>query len=208
MIQYLSPQSKKHRGLAPEAFEQLLAALAPDRETAGEQYEQVRAALVLFFTFRGARDPHELTDETINRAAGRLQAGTIISTANPVSYFYGIARNVWREMRARPLVTEALESSTSHPALTLNPQQMLEERENMALTERRLQCLGRCLQSLTAADRELLLAYYQGTGSNKIENRQALAAYFQISLKTLRNKTSKLRGQLAECVKECLRRAL
>jgi DNA-directed RNA polymerase specialized sigma24 family protein len=205
MIQYLSPQSKKHRGLTSEAFEHLLAALSPHREVAGEQYEQIRATLVLFFTFRGASDPHELADETINRAAGRLHLGAIISTQNPVSYFYGIARNVWREMRARPVVTEPLEVSFSpHRATSLNPQEVLEQEEQAQQAERRLQCLGRCLQKLSAADRELMLAYYQGTGSDKIENRQELAAHFNISLKTLRNKTSRLRGQIAECVKHCL----
>lgn len=208
MIRYVSPQSKKHRGLTPEAFERLLAALAPERQTAGEQYEHIRAALVLFFTFRGASDPHELTDETINRAAGRLQEGAILSTQNPVSYFYGIARNVWRELRARPLVLEPLESSlpllhTTSPT----PQEVLEQAERDREAERCLQCLGRCLQSLSASDRELLLAYYQGAGSAKIENRQELATHFNISLKTLRNKTSKLRTLLAECVRNCMRGA-
>jgi DNA-directed RNA polymerase specialized sigma24 family protein len=67
-----------------------------------------------------------------------------------------------------------------------------------------LTCLEHCLQKLPPPDRDLLLAYYQGTGSAKIENRQQLAARFGISLKTLRNKTSRLRSDLALCVRNCL----
>ena len=206
MIRYISPQSKKHRGLTPDAFERLLAALAPERQAAGEQYEHIRAALVLFFTFRGASDPHELTDETINRAAGRLQEGALLSAQNHVSYFYGIARNVWREVRARPLVLEPLEASLPLRHMTSpTPQEVLEQAARDRDAEQRLQCLGRCLQALPTPDRELLLAYYQGAGSAKIENRQELAAHFNISMKTLRNKTSKLRVGLAGCVQNCLR---
>lgn len=182
-----------------------MSTLAADRTQAGEQYEQIRHSLILFFTFRGATDPHELADETINRAAGRLREGAAISTQNPASYFYGIARNVWRELRAQPVTTEPLDDDTPlRHSVTATPQELLEHAEQKQDYERRLRCLENCLQSLAAQDRELIMEYYQGEGGIKIEHRQDLAARFNISLKTLRNKTSKLRGEIAECVKKCL----
>ncbi|MBS1811743.1 MAG: hypothetical protein JST84_26515 [Acidobacteria bacterium] len=201
----MTPISKKYRGLTPENFERLLSMLGADRAVAGEQYEQIRQSLVLFFTFRGATDPSELADETFNRVAGRIDNGVAITTQNVISYFYGVARNIWREVLARPLNTETLdEALLSEKNVTPTPHELLETEASEREYLQRLQCLELCLQKLPAKDRKLLLAYYQGTGSAKIENRQELAAQFNISLKTLRNKTSKLRGDIAECVKKRL----
>ena len=41
------------RGLTAEGFEALLAMLHPDRETAGERYEDIRRRLVRLFEWRG-----------------------------------------------------------------------------------------------------------------------------------------------------------
>jgi DNA-directed RNA polymerase specialized sigma24 family protein len=203
MIHSSSPKTKLRRELTAQAFEQLLSALHADRTKAAETYEHIRQALITFFTYRGAADPLELADETFNRVAGRLQEGAEIFAQNPLSYFYGFARNIWRERLAHPVTTEALEDARLSPH-TADPHELLVQAEERCAFERRLHCLEICLQKLAAPDRELLIAYYQGTGSAKIENRQDLANRFRITLKTLRNKTSKLRSGLVECVRRCL----
>lgn len=205
MTGYGRPNSRLARELTPETFERLLVALHPDRHMAAEQYEQIRQALIVFFTFRGAPDPLELTDETINRVARRLAEGKEIFTQQPRSYFYGVARNVWREVIAQPVSTQSLDDSLlPDKQRSPDPHEMLLQLEEQQDIEQRLLCLETCLQKLPEKDRDLMLAYYQGTGSAKIENRQEIAAQFGISLKTLRNKTSRLRGELAICVRYCL----
>mgnify|MGYP000893565519 CR=1 FL=1 len=205
MTEHLRPQSRERRELTPETFARLLAALHPERAQAAEQYEHIRQSLLVFYTFRGAPDPLELADETINRVARRLTEGQEIFTQNPVSYFYGVARNVWREVVARPVLNQPLDDPLPlDKQISLNPHELLMQAEDRRAFEHRLNCLEKCLLKLPPQDRDLMLAYYQGTGSAKIENRQDLATQFGISLKTLRNKTSKLRSELATCVRNCL----
>jgi DNA-directed RNA polymerase specialized sigma24 family protein len=199
------PRTKARRELTTQSFEQLLTALHPDRAQAAEAYEQVRQALIVFFTFRGALDPAEQADETINRVAWRLGEGQEIVTPKPLNYFYGVARNVWREALAHPATFQSLDAPLPiEKQLVPDPYNLLLRAEERSAFEQRLTCLEHCLQKLPPPDRDLLLAYYQGTGSAKIENRQELAARFGISLKTLRNKTSRLRSDLALCVRNCL----
>ncbi|MBL8203259.1 MAG: hypothetical protein JNM09_03455 [Blastocatellia bacterium] len=199
------PRSKVRSDLTPESFTQLLSALHQERTQAAEQYEHIRQALMVYFTFRGAFDPLELADETINRVARRVTEGKEIFTQNPLSYFYGVARNVWREVLAHPVTTQPLDEAPSlDKHHSPDPHELLMQAEEQRTAEQRLRCLESCLQRLPSQDRDLMLAYYQGTGGAKIENRQDLAARFGITLKTLRNKTSLLRGELALCLHRCL----
>lgn len=205
MPETLSPKPRKRQGLTPESFEHLLNSLADDRDVAAEKYEQLRQALIAFFAFRGAAGAHELADETFNRVAGRLEEGAVIFARDPASYFFGVARNVWREDLARPDRTEQLdEHLPTVRALAPDPHSLLEEARQQREEERRLVCLRRCLDQMTPQERELIIEYYQGTGGAKIENRQLLADRFGISLKTLRNKTTLLRARLATSVAACL----
>jgi DNA-directed RNA polymerase specialized sigma24 family protein len=205
MAEHSLLKPKKHRELTQEAFDKLLCALHADRTLAAEQYEHIRQALLTFFAFRGATNALELADETINRVAWRLHEGAEIFVQNPVSYFYGFARNIWREVKAQPIILESWEETPPpHQPHLPDPHELLLEAEDRRAFERRLQCLEHCLQTLSVPDRELMVEYYQGSGGLKIENRQELAARFGITHKTLRNKTSKLRRELAECVQDCL----
>ncbi len=198
-------KARKHRVLTQAAFDRLLAHLHEDRASAAEQYEHLRHALITFFAFRGAVDAGELADETINRVAGRLSEGAAVFTGEPASYFFGVARNVWREVLARPVMIESLdEVMPPRHSLTPDAHELLLEAERRAASEQRLACLEKCLQWLTPQERELIIEYYQGTGGEKIENRQALAARFGISLKTLRNKTTLLRNSIADGVRDCM----
>lgn len=205
MAEHSLLKSKKYRDLTQEAFDQLLLALHPDRTLAAEKYEHIRQALLTFFTFRGAPNAWELTDETINRVAWRLSEGAEIFIENPLGYFYGFARNVWREVAAQKITLESLdETPLSDKHRMPDPHEVLLQTEERHAFERRLYCLEQCLQKLSVGDRELMIEYYQGTGSIKLENRQELTVRFGITHKTLRNKTSTLRRVLAVCVRDCL----
>ena len=126
-----------------------------------------------------------------------MSDGAEIFAHNPTSYFYGFARNIWREILAKPAKLQQLDERLPHEKnLTPNPHELMERKQEQVAFEQRLKRLHHCLENLSAKDRELLSEYYQEAGAVKIEHRQALAMRFGISLKTLRNKLprSKLTG--------------
>src|SRR5437016_1109609 len=94
--------------LTGEAFSKLLARLDPDRERAGEKYEDLRRTLIRYFEWRGAPFPEEHTDETFNRVARKLSEG--IEIKNVGGYCYEVARLVcleaWKgdDSRREPLL--------------------------------------------------------------------------------------------------------
>jgi DNA-directed RNA polymerase specialized sigma24 family protein len=104
----IKPAPEKPSGLTRESFEILLAQLDPDRERAGELYESIRRRLIRLFEWRGCACPEDLADETFNRVARKLAEGVKLVSADPYSYFCGVAhlrfkevsRNAARERRA------------------------------------------------------------------------------------------------------------
>src|SRR2546422_8938750 len=99
---YLSPSLRirmKIPDLSEEAFSRLLARLNADPMLAGEEYEKLRARLIYFFERKGCRIPAELSDETINRIARRVEEGLEIEDV--FKFSYGVARLVmlehWRD---------------------------------------------------------------------------------------------------------------
>lgn len=161
------------------AFNELLSWLAPDPETAGQQYEVIRQKLITIFTFRGCVFPEELADETINRVTRKLPQIKPYYVGNPARYFYGVAKRVYLEHLHRVPVQKFLP--------THSVQEDLEEL---------FQRLDDALSKLEGADRELVLSYYQGDGQSKIEHRKALANQMGLSLNTLRLRIYRIRSQL------------
>jgi DNA-directed RNA polymerase specialized sigma24 family protein len=179
--------------LTQEAFDELLAALAPDRESAGEKYLEVRGNLIRFFEWRSCPFPEDHADETINRVAKRVSEGEQIR--NPAGYFLGAARMLLLEIhkeraKERQALGElAFAESDSYEFEELEP---------------RVECLERCLGSLSAENRELIIQYYQGEKGAKIENRKRLTDRFKVPLNTLRMRALRLREKLQVCVENCL----
>lgn len=181
------------------AFERLLELLGPDRDRAAERYEEVRRNLVRFFEWRGCADPASLADEVMDRVARRLSDGEAIHAANPAGYFFGVARNVWREtfktmQRHRTAATDVSKVAS-------NP---LEEIERE--TEAALACLEQCLGSLPPESRGLVLQYYQDQGIRRIERRRHLAEELAIEPGTFRLRMLRIRERLEACVSGCLDR--
>ncbi len=65
-------------------------------------------------------------------------------------------------------------------------------------------CLRDCLQTLSTDNRELILQYYQGEKSEKINNRKRLMERLGVPVNTLRMRALRLRERLQGCVEECL----
>src|SRR5262245_59391421 len=197
---------KMDSNLTPASFNSLLAFLGPDSESAALAYLDVRRALFTFFATRGATDPNELADETINRVARRLSEGVQITTENPSGFFYAVARNVWRESLAKSgVLTPLPEDESALPITSETPHDLIMDARERIESEVRRECLERCLGQLGPEERELVISYHQFRGGAKIENRKALAARLGISNNTLRQKVARLKLKLGECARKCLR---
>ncbi len=190
-----SPSTERLQGLTPEGFESLLAQLDPDRERAGEIYETIRHKLVRLFEWRGCASPEDLADETINRVARRLAEGVELRSNEPYGYFCGVAHLVFKEVLRRASREQRALASGEWPAPTY------EEEEEPS--DRRLECLRRCLAQLPADQRDLVLRYYRGTsgqGESNIRNRQQLAGEMGVPMNALRIRVHRVRRKLESCV--------
>lgn len=186
----------RRAGLTAEEFEALLAHLAPDREQAGERYEDIRRRLVRLFEWRHCAAPEELADEAINRVARRLAQGIEIHAESPFGYFCGVAHHVGQEM----LRERGRERSTFRTASTLAA--LAAEPEPGA--ERRLACLHACLARLPGDQRRLILQYHQGGERARIDGRQRLARELGIGANALRIRAHRIRRRLEDCCARCL----
>jgi len=180
----------------PGGFRRLLAILDPDPVRAERKFGEVRQRLVQLLEWRDCPFPEDLADETLERVARRLAEGLEIAADDPFRFFCGVAFRVFKEsLRERERRERAVEELGREPA----PAPPEPE------TEERLACLRRCLATLAPDQRELILGYYQGDKTVKIEARRRLATQLGIAAGTLRLRALRLREKLEACVTQCLR---
>jgi DNA-directed RNA polymerase specialized sigma24 family protein len=188
--------SRQKWTLTQDAFDKLLVVFGGgDRESGSEKYLEIRGNLTRFFEWRGCSFPEDHADETINRVARKVAEGEEI--LNPAGYAMGVARLLLLEIlkgrqREQSALTEIGKSSEVYEA----------EDDG----ESRLMCLRNCLQTLSPDNRELILQYYQGEKSEKIQNRKKLMERLGIPVNTLRMRALRLRERLQGCVEECVNR--
>lgn len=190
--------STRRGGIDGEAFERLLDWLDPDRARAGERYETIRRKLVKFFEWRGASEAAELADRTFDRIGVKLQEGGVRQEEDPSGYFYGVARNILRESWAEQAQRGRAQRELGATAAGESSE------EGAGETAQRLGCLEACLSRLSPHSRELILTYYRGSRSEKIENRKALAARLGIPMNALWIRSHRLRLALESCIQNCL----
>lgn len=168
----------------------MLAWLDPDRERAAQRYEEIRRRLIKFYTCRNCAAPEDLTDETINRVARKVQEELKDAyVGDTAPYFYGVAHRVYLEhVKKKP------------PAPPPPPPRETEE------VEREHACLDRCMEKLRPRSRELIREFYQAEKQAKIEHRKQLAERMGISPNALRIQAHRIRVSLLECVRQCLGR--
>jgi RNA polymerase sigma factor (sigma-70 family) len=194
---------KKEWELSQEALEKLLARFDPDFERAGETYEFVRNNLIKYFECRGCTSPSDLADKTINRVACKIDEGEAIEETHLFNYFYGVARNIYREQQRRPdRGTNDIESISrselpSQDPRTGNTQQKID-------LEQRLECLEDCLAKLPQENREMILAYYQEDMGASVRKRKEMAMRFGVQLNNLYIRVHRIRERLEKCVSDCL----
>jgi len=181
--------------LTQDAFDKLLIAFGGDRESGSEKYLEIRGNLTRFFEWRGCPFPEDHADETMNRVAKKVDQGEEI--LNPAGYAMGVARLLLLEIvkgrqREQSALTEIGRESEAYEA----------EDDG----EGRLTCLKNCLQTLSPDNRDLILQYYQGEKSEKIQNRKKLMERLGVPVNTLRMRALRVRERLQGCVEECMSR--
>jgi DNA-directed RNA polymerase specialized sigma24 family protein len=177
--------------LSQEQFDALLNWLAPEREQAGQKYEEIRTRLIKIFTCRGCYEPEDLADETINRVINRLTEIQGHFKGDQARYFYGVANKVHLEYLRRKQL-----------------QHIDAPKSDSSRVEAEFKCLEHCLNQLSAENRHLVVQYYQLERQARIDQRKTLAKEFGIKLNALRIRAHRIRATLLECVQECLDRNL
>ena len=171
-----------------ELFDALLEWLDPDREKAGQRYEQIRAGLVRTFISNGLSDGGHYADVTMDRVMRRLPEIQPTYVGDPAKYFHGVARNVLREARREKEI----------PTDVLPPDWQLSVRSEIA------ECLSKCLKDLPQDKQELILDYHLFRGHEKVENHRQMAGELSITEGALRTRAHHLRVNLEKCVLECI----
>ena len=169
------------------AFDKLLARLNPDRERAGQLYEELRLKLLKFFTWKNCPDADTCTDDALDRLARRLDEGTEIQNLN--AYAYQVARFIVLEQYRR---SETVADTRAYEPLLPEP------------PESRMNCLEKCLATMSESDRELILAYYEGEGGGKIQKRKDLARDLGITTTALKIRACRIRTKLETCINACM----
>ena len=113
---------------------------------------------------------------------------------DPSLYFYGVARNLLREELRR----------SSKRQLHREPEEIVSEVTDDESRERLYECLDKCLNELSPANRELLLRYYETSKREKVTTRQTLAAQFGLQPSTLRMRVFRIRTTLEKCLESCM----
>jgi RNA polymerase sigma factor (sigma-70 family) len=187
-------------------IERLINRLMKDNSlTTATAHIYLRRALFTFFAMRGAASPDEMVAETINRVARRLSEGAQIAAENPSSYFYAMARNVWRESLASPNMPLSLpDDDLAAGSQAAPPDPVIGAREQIE-SEARSECLEKCLGQFNTEERELIVSYYRFSVGERAEKRKRLAARLGMSGNALGQKVARLRGRLAECINDCRR---
>src|SRR4030095_10290739 len=134
-----------------------------DINVAAEKYEYVRCGIVKYFECRGCLPALDLADETINRLARKLGEDAEIQHGSFLSYFYGVARNVFHEhLRRVDRNLAPVETLLPHQHPSVRPLEMFEGRSVQGDLEAKLACLDSCTQSLPEETRKMILSYYEG----------------------------------------------
>ncbi len=171
-----------------KAFDKLLAWLDPDRDKAGEKYNQIRFRLIRIFACQGCCEPENLADETLDVVMGKINWLVENYEGNPALYFFGVAKKKHLEqLRRKPL--------PNLPPPEPPPEEI----------DRAAECLDDCLEKLTAEHRNLVVRYHEENKGAKIRLRKQMAAELGISINALRMKIFYLHSDLRQCVDLCMR---
>jgi DNA-directed RNA polymerase specialized sigma24 family protein len=180
--------------LTKEQFDRLLDWLDADREIAGRKYGLIQLRLVRFFASRGCTDSENLADQTINIVASKVEK-LIDYQGEQALYFHGVAKYVYlQEVRERQRLPPPPPPPSPPP-----PDSDPDPDPDVVDT-----CLERCLEELTADERQLVLRYEEGEKQTRIRERKRIARELGVTINALRIKICRLHLELRKCMEQCL----
>lgn len=178
--------------ITKEQFDSLLTWLGKDRDAAGRRYQMIHAGLVRIFVSKGFNNAEDLADETINRVMVRLPQIRGSYIGEPAYYFHGVAKNIIRESSRRKEISGSLREIRIDPVVDIK----IDTKEDH-------DCLGHCLDRLTATKRNLILDYYLYEGHQKIEHHKNMAVQLRITEGAFRSRAHQIRLKLQNCMHQC-----
>lgn len=193
------PSPKEKWVLTQEDFDRLLAWLDPDRDRAGEKYQEIQERLMRRFRQLGCDEPEHLANLTIDRVAKKLPE--IIETYRnvPEPYFFSVAHYVHLEYLKKPVAVPLPHTDLPHP----DAPRILTAFDDDELLD---SCLSRCMLHLTERSREMISRYYRGERQMKIRLRKELAEEMGVKPSNLRLKAQRVRAELKQCILGCMER--
>ncbi len=180
-----------------ENFDLLMSWLGSKGEAPGIKYEQIRKSLVKFFVWRGYWDAEDLADETIDRVTRKVSEIMVDYSGDPALYFYGVAKLLVMERRRQVPLRGDLQLIESRLTAAM-------EETDSDQVDRKLECLGLCMEELSEENRGLILDYYQEEKRAKIDFRRKIADRLNIDVQALRVRMFRVRAVLFKCMEKCL----
>jgi hypothetical protein len=191
MIDSTQDNSKNRQKVDSGTFARFLEFLSRDTDEASRHYTRLHEKLVGFFRLKGISDPVSAADETIDRAALKLSAGTPVSDAD--KYCLGIARNIAKEK-----YRSARRENSAFLKFVENLPDASDEQ-----VERIYRILKPCFDELAMEEQKLLTEYCQVMrGRARAEHRRQLAEAMKMTTLALRMRVTRLRSTLTECVRK------
>ena len=186
------------------AFDRLLEWLDDGADSNGETYLEMHRRLVSYFDRRNRQSADELADETLNRISKTLQKDGAIATKPPARYCYVVAKfvlleDIRREQRHVRLVEQPAFRASTRQGERLAPFDKAPDDTQ----EQRLECLERCLHTLSTEQRDLIVEYYRDGRGQKIERRREMAKRLGITMNALGIRACRIRNTLEACVEAC-----
>jgi hypothetical protein len=188
------------------ALNLLLTALDPEREAAAVRYENVRKALIRYFSLHGSLIPDENADEVFNRVARKLSESVPLDLSHHNGYFLKVAHFVLNEyFRSARRQFVPFEECAQSSELSTDPIEESARLRDRFERELGLEAVRYCRDLLSLNERENLDAYDEGIGREKIDRRNALAAKLGKSKGALIVEISRIRARVRNCTLKKLR---
>ena len=178
------------KDLTSEAFTKLLKALSADEAEAARLYTKLHESLVNFFELKGLAAPDKAADETIDRIPERINQNT--KNEDDIRFIaFSVAKFVFLEkLRSEQ---RRIHADEKFYGKTGTAGEFFEKDEFEPLRE--------CFEKLYKDEKELLVGYFADLDGHELsEHRQKLAELKEIDLNTLRNRVSRLRKRLEDCL--------
>jgi DNA-directed RNA polymerase specialized sigma24 family protein len=167
-----------------EPFDSLLFRLEPGRPDSKARYGRLRFKMIRYFEWKCCQDAEDLADETISRAVKQVLEGKEIVAENPYFYFYGVAKNIYKEYVRTQIKKESI--------LKMLPAQQ------SSLSGSWQDCRIQCLRRLSADSLGILQGYYL-----EPDDRELLAEQSGLTLNALRLRVHRLKCELRDCYDNC-----